>query len=421
MNKRGKLRLVCYLTAGALGLGCFAGARCFDLRDARRTANTAAARAFEETVTAVDGLSATLAKSVYATDGGYCARLCAQALAQAQAAESALSILPFSTQELEQTAGFLNLAGDYAESLCAHAAREGFTAGETETLTELSAVAASLAESLRELQRGVHGGEVVYDSPALRMQNVEPAALPEKLSAKLLAGEAAFEAPETPDYDGKFGRSERESRGWLTEEDMRQLAADYAGVEPEDLGEEYVCDGSGGQRCYRAGDLYLSVSRRGVESMAQARLVGESRIEVDEALRRAEAWLREKGYEALALDGTDVQGAVAEFRFVKTENGVRCPDNGLRLAIALDDGSLYSFNAADYSGEDSGARFLVTQEEAERALSGGLRVSEVEKLIRRSPGGRDLPCYAFSCQDAEGRAVTVLVSAEDGRMWDVEL
>ena len=39
--------------------------------------------------------------------------------------------------------------------------------------------------------------------------------------------------------------------------------------------------------CYRSGDLYLSVSRRGVESMAQARLVGESRIEVSEALRRA--------------------------------------------------------------------------------------------------------------------------------------
>ena len=421
MTKRGKLRLISYLTAGALGLGCFAGARSFDLRDARRTANTAAARAFEETVTAVDGLSATLAKSVYATDGGYCAKLCAQALAQAQAAESALSILPFSTQELEQTAGFLNLAGDYAESLCANAAREGFTEEQTETLTELSAVAASLADSLRELQSGVHGGEVVYDSPALRMQNVDPARLPERLSARMLAGEAAFEAPETPRYDGKFSRTERDSRGWLTEEDMRKLAASYAGVEPEDLGEEYVCQSGGGQRCYRAGDLYLSVSRRGVESLAQSRLVGESRIDVREALRSAKAWLREKGYRDLALAGTEINGAVAEFRFVKTENGVRCLDNGLRLAIALDDGSLYSFNAADYSGEDSGARFTVTEEEARQALPASLSVSDAEKLIRRSPGGRDLTCYAFSCVDEQGRAVTVLVDAADGRMWDVEL
>ena len=421
MSKAAKTRIVSYICAGALALGLWGYARSADLEDARRAASYSASRSFEETVTAVSALSETLAKSVYATDRGFCARICGEACAQARAAESALSILPFSTQELEQISGFLNLAGDYAASLCGEAALAGFTPEEIDTLSQFSATARDLVGSLLELQQSVHGGDVVMDSPKLRLRNVEDADGSVPISARMLAYEADFTPPETPDYDGKYARAEEESRGYLTEEAMRKLAAEYAGVNAEDLVEEYAYEGPGGRRCFRAGDLFLCASRSGVESMAQSRLVGEARIDEYDAQLIAEDFLAARSFRDLELWKSERSGAVAEFHYVKTENGALCLDNGLLIAVALDDGSLYSFNAAGYSGEDSGARFVVDEAAAAQALPDTLRQLDVRRVVRRSPGGRDLACYAFSCADREGGSVTVYVDAADGRMWDIEL
>ena len=134
MEKRAKIRSISYITAALAALGLLAWARSADLSDARLRADFSAGRAFEETVTAVNGLSDALAKSVYATDGSMCARICSDAYAKAMAAESAMSVLPFSTQELEQISAFLNVAGDYAYSLCGAAATKGFSAEQVEVL-----------------------------------------------------------------------------------------------------------------------------------------------------------------------------------------------------------------------------------------------------------------------------------------------
>ena len=122
MRKKTKLLLSAYALCAVTALGCWAAARNAYWGEQRRAAGYVAARAFEETVGAVDGLSEALAKSLYATDGGMCARICGEAYACAGAAQGAMLALPFDTQELEQLSAFLNLAGDYAISLCPTAA-----------------------------------------------------------------------------------------------------------------------------------------------------------------------------------------------------------------------------------------------------------------------------------------------------------
>ena len=105
-------------------------------------------------VTAADALSLSLKKLAYANDEALGKGLCAQAHAAALSCDTALSVLPFATQELEQISAFLNVAGDYAYTLCAQP-RDGFTEEQLTVLTDMSATAADLADSLRELQGGV--------------------------------------------------------------------------------------------------------------------------------------------------------------------------------------------------------------------------------------------------------------------------
>ncbi|MBR1456907.1 MAG: germination protein YpeB, partial [Oscillospiraceae bacterium] len=373
-----------------------------------------------ETVTAVDALSDALAKSVYATDGGMCARICGEAYANALAAESALSILPFSTQELEQISGFLNLAGDYAYSLCGTAADGGFTAEQVEILSGMADVASGLVDSLLELQGGVHAGDVVMDRVPLRLQNVGEED-GEVLSARLLAYEASFAAPDTPEYDGKYGCAQRETRGYLTEDAMLALAAEYAGVPQAALQETYAYEGTNGRRCYRTGDLFLCVSRCGVESMVQSRLVGEALLDAAQARQIAEDFLAARGFRDLALTAAETRGAVSSMVFSRIENDAVCVDNRVQIAIALDDGSIYAFNAADYCGEASGAHFSVDENTAAQALPEGLTPVGSRKVILKSPGKRDLACYEFTCADDAGRQVRISVDAATGRQFRIEL
>ena len=212
-KKKTAILAASYLTAALLALGFWAWTGHSRLADYRLAAKYSSGRAFDETVRSVEALSQALAKSVYAADAGMCGRICSEAYANALAAETALSTLPFSTQELEQISAFLNVAGDYAYTLGYESAREGFSQEQLENLTELSASAAEFSDLLRQLQAGVGEGSVVMDSREVRLNNVDgqPEGT-ELLSARLAAYEQSFRAPAELKYDGLYGKEEQTSQ-----------------------------------------------------------------------------------------------------------------------------------------------------------------------------------------------------------------
>lgn len=420
MSKKMKIVLTTYISAAIIVLGLCTWVEHNSLADYRLAAKYSAGQAFEETVSAVDGLSRALEKSVYATDGGMCSRICSEAYANALAAETAMSTLPFSTQELEQIAAFLNVAGDYAYTLSRQTSQEGFTEEQVETLTEMSATAAALAESLRSLQGSVNGGDVTMDSRELRLMNVGLDDGTEKLSARLLQYESEFQPMAEFIYDGKFSpKDEEDSLGRLDEQEMQAMAAEFAGLKQEELKKEYDYQGENGRSCYSARGITICVSPAGVESMSQSRLVGESALSQEEAEEIAENFLKERGFEELELDKSGINGAVASMRFVRVEDGAVCLDDTLSISVALDDGSIYSFNAVDFSSEETGAEWTVSQEEAEQALTESLSVSNSRKVILKSPGGQDLACYEFDCMDGEERQILIYVDASTGKQCEI--
>ena len=402
-----------YAIAGVLTLALYAYVNSAYLDRWRQTAAYSSALSFEETVRAVDNLSAALDKSLYATDGPMCARVCSEAYASASAAESAMSTLPFSTQELETLSGFLNLAGDYAHTLCVESARTGLSAEQRETLSTLSARADEFVQTLLSLRDDLNGGALRMDTREQRLRNVgsEPGVL---LSARLLDYESAFEAPQTPDYDGKYALTESADSGYLTEEEMRQAAAAFLDADPDELERTYDYEGLGGRVCFRLGDTFLCVSRGGVDSLSQARLVSDASISVEQAQAAAEEFLARQGYGPLVLKELRSNGTVAAMRFARVENDAVWLDNVVSIAIALDDGSVYSFNTADYSNAESGAAWTLDADAAAATLPEAFTPLESRKVILTSDGGRKLGCYEFTGSGQNGETVSICVDASDG-------
>ena len=422
MKKRSRyVRIVrIYAIAAALALALYAYTESVYLTRWRQTAAYSSSLAFEETVRAVDSLAGSLEKSLYATDGAMCARMCGEVYAASCAAGSAMAALPFSTQELEKLSAFLNLTGDYAHVLCGESAEDGFLPEQREALGALSVRADEFVGMLLELREDLNGGRVHMDSRERRLRNVgtEPG---ESLAARLLDYESAFSAPEDLHYDGRYGRDESGGNGYLTESEMLRAAADFLGVQPEALEPTYSYEGLEGRRCYRCGDSFLCVSRSGVDSLSQTRLVSEAVLTADEAREAAESFLRRAGYADLSLIGENNAGTVLSLRYARVEDGAVWLDNALQLAVALDDGSLYSFNTDDYRAGDSGASWVLDEEKAAEALPEDFAWDAVRRVILTSEGGRSSGCYEFSAPDSAGRRVRVYVDAADGKQARIAL
>ncbi len=418
MKRKPKILLISYLSVLVIALALYAWAGQWGLGWYRRTANESASLAYEETVRAVQTLSAVLAQSPYATDSDMCDRICCEAYASAAAAESALSTLPFSTWELEQLSSFLNTAGDYAHSLCGQ--RQSFTERQKRELRQLSAAAVDFSGTLLELRQQLEDRELNMDSREKRLRNVGEEAGP-LLSGELKRYEGSF-APVELRYDGIYGAEEqKKSGGLLTEGEMLAAAAAFAGLPEEALTLDYQAEDGEGRRCYRTEDLWISVGRGGVESYSSSRLVPEASLSMDEARERAELFLRSHGFEDLSLLEQAQSACLALFSYVREQDGVLCPEDPLRLSIALDDGSLYSFDATKFDPEPIQVTWAVEEDGAREALPASLREASCVRMILRSPGGKPVPCYVFSARDEDGRAVEISVSAESGKQFRIRV
>ena len=409
-----------YAIAAALTLALYAGTESVYLTRWRQTAAYSSSLAFEETVRAVDSLAGSLERSLYATDGAMCARLCGEAYAASCAAGSAMAALPFSTQELEKLSAFLNRVGDYTHTLCGESALPGFGPEQRGALRTLSVRADEFVGTLLELREDLNGGHVRMDSRERRLQNVgtEPG---ESLAARLLEYEAAFAAPEGLVYDGRFGKEESGGNGYLTESEMLRAAADFLGVQPEELEPAYAYEGLEGRRCYRCGDSFLCVSRGGVESLSQTRLVSEAVLSPEQARAAAEAFLRRAGYTELSPVGELDGGTVLSLRYARVEDGAVWLDNALQIAVALDDGSVYSFNTDDYRAGESGVQWTLGEEEAAGALPEDFEWDAVRRVILTSEGGRSSGCYEFGGPGEGARRVRICVDAADGKQARITL
>ena len=109
------------------------------------------------------------------------------------------------------------------------------------------------------------------------------------------------------------------------------------------------------------------------------------------------------GYADLALYEAGGSDYVAAFRYAPTQDGVMRPDDALSISVALDDGSVYAFDATKYSARAIELSWNTDEEAARETLPSGVEAVSARRLIRKSPGGNYLPCWELTIGDGEAR------------------
>ena len=418
MSKRAKIRLTTYICAAILSLAACSFISRSRLADYRLAARHSSQLSFQEMVGAVDAMSKALEKSLYATDGSMCSSICAQIYAGSQAAQATMATLPFSTQELERISGFVGLAGDYAYTLCREAAVNGFTDEQRQNLSAMAETAGTFAEALRTLQNNLNDGIISMDSRERELANVGIDSELTRLSAELKNTESQFPEGEQLVYDGKYSYEEEKQYQAVSEEQTRQSAAEFLHVSPEQLRLEYEYEG-GGRRCYSLDSRSICTDAMGVETMTDSRLVSERKIDTGAAEQIAAEFLQRAGFENMQLSESREHGALAAMCFVCTQEDAACLDSCVNIAIALDDGSVYAFDATGMRTSDEKLQWTVTKEEAEQNLPAGLSLLESRKVSYKSPGGSSVPCYELKCSNEKGGEVKLYINAETGKQQEI--
>ncbi|MBE7017953.1 MAG: germination protein YpeB [Ruminococcaceae bacterium] len=435
-NKKWKAAIIaiCLLSVTVLGLGIYAAAANAKAEKYKLQISNNYQHAFDELVTAVGEMDSALQKSIYAVSPALSGAVCTEIFGKAMTAQMSLGVLPFSTYELEQTAGFISRVGDYAFALSrAAAAGESLGDEQRENLKALAESSALLRDNMKNLQRDMMDGVLTMDELYKSEKRIDAAeeSLPSTIGESMRLIEQEF--PELPSliYDGPFSNhlSDKspallENTEEIDENKGREVAAHFLQMPKTKVFPVWESDGE--LPCYvyqtelSGGETQtVAVTKQGgqVLSMLSSDFSGGENLEIEDALGVADEFLLSRGYRNMEKSYYMLQDGILTANYAYTQGDVTCYPDLIKLSVDMGSGEICGFEALGYISshkEREIAEAQVSLEEASAAVPEELQVESNRLAVIPNPGGEEVLCYEFVCVNEEEQRYIIYVDAISG-------
>ncbi|HHU22918.1 MAG TPA: germination protein YpeB [Clostridiales bacterium] len=434
MRRKTAILTISYLSCAVIALGVFSF---IHYGRAERYAQFMRSRyqySFNELVNSMSEIDFALQKSIYATSPCMAGAICTEVFGKAMMAQMSLGSLPFSTQELEQTASFISRVGDYSFALSRSAARGNtFSEEELNNLIKLSDTASLLAQNLRDLQVDMadgHLGAQEIEASQDRMDKVEAEYLSGQLSDSMRKIEQEFPEVPTLIYDGPYsqhitGIKPRTLEGLeeIDENKARKAAANFLGISE---GRVYLTSKSEGSipayhfnAKVNGGELSIVITRKGgkVLSLLNSRQPKDSSIDAKEAVGIAKRFLERRGFKNMAESYYITQNNILTANFAYKQDEVTCYTDLVKVSVALDTGAVIGFEARGYITahyERDLPETKVSVDEARKLVSNKLEILSEGLALIPTDGQYEVLCHEFKCRTEEDKHYIVYVNAVTG-------
>lgn len=391
-------------------------------------------RAFSALSDSTQNMSDSLKKVCVASSPSLISSTCAEVYAEAKSAEAALSVLPYANEELEHTAAFISKTGDYVFYISRSCASgNSLSDEERQNLEALCQSAESVADTLSSLSAQLLSGSISISELEKKqdvLSGTEDSMVSSGFADSFKAMETEF--PELPSliYDGPFSSHISsmepkllEGRKEISEEDILFIAEDFSGIDRNRLSIEYA----------RESDVPVYVVTAKTGSITQTfeitktggfimyygtnRSVSRTSLSQDEAISRAQSFLKSRGLSNMQMTYYEVQNNILIANFAYSKNGVIYYPDLVKVGIAMDNGEVMSFESEGYimnHTERSPGTISVSRETAEAALSNTLAVIGYNTCVIPTSGKNELLCHEFKCEYSDGSHCLVYVNAETG-------
>ena len=433
LSKRGWIRVVSYIAAAMLVLVGY----CISIYQSnlayRRTITNSYLRAFSQVVASVDRIDSTMQKELYVVTPAMVSVLSAEIQAEAATAQEALGELPYANIELEQTAAFLAKVGDYASALSRSAAANGsLSQEEMDNLEAMSSACSQLRERLNTLANQLNEGSADLED----VKAVEQRLSQMTEGGDVLAG-SAFENvetnfPELPTmtYDGPFSDHLASSQpkmleglGEISAEEALIAAAACTGYRESIF--SLAGEVEGEIPCYTCtasvdgGELTVWVTKAGgkVMSITNSRSVGTASLTPDQGAMAAYEFLNKNGFENMVETYRYNNDGRLTVNFAYRENDVLCYPDLCSVTVALDTGSILSFECTSYLSNHTQRTLevpAVSVDDARAKVSPKLDVLREQLALIPTDGEYEVLCWEFVCEAENGQHYIVCINAATG-------
>ncbi|EGG32177.1 MULTISPECIES: germination protein YpeB [Paenibacillus] len=159
-------------------------------------------------------------------------------------------------------------------------------------------------------------------------------------------------------------------------------------------------------------------------SYTDERNVGAKRASVQDAIDKAQQFLTKKGYSDMTVVSADQYDNLANFSFVREEDGVLIYPEKITVRSAMDNGEVIGFQASDFVYEHQVKRDIpqpkLSLAEAEKVLNPEFKVLYHRKALIKNDRSEDVLCYEFGGR-INGSQYRIYINADTGLEETVEV
>lgn len=392
-------------------------------------------RAFFELADYVDDIDTLLAKGMLVTSAGEMANISSELSVQASAAKACLAQIPTKQVQLDKTEKFLSQVGDYTHTLSQSLIdKKTLTQKEYESLSSLGQYASGLSESLGELTDKIYKGDYrLGDDESISLEKVAYAETSDPWSSI----EKDFGEYPSLIYDGPFSEHIENIKPKMTEgkreiskDEGVNVAAKFFGVGKDkvtytSMSENTLMD-SYMYKCNIDGDgAIISITKNGGYPVyfLKNRRVGRENLSVENAIYKAQDFLKKNGYTDMKNSYYEKANGVATVNFAYKENDVTCYSDLIKVKVALDDGEIIGMEAKGYIMNHHKRNIRtprLTKQDARGYVSSHLTIDSVNIALIPKDSKREVLCYEFK-GTANNRNFIIYINADTGREEDVQI
>ena len=170
---------------------------------------------------------------------------------------------------------------------------------------------------------------------------------------------------------------------------------------------------------FSAGTVRASVTRAGglVDYFLNSRSVSEPKISTEKGVKLAEKMLADMGMTGFQYRYYGINNGVLTVNFAATQNDVILYPDLVKVGIALDDGSVVSYDAKGYIMNHTVRKMpaiRITEAQARAKLSKRLTPKSHSLAIVPTDSLGETLCHEFLCTGEKGDQVLVYVNVETG-------
>ena len=406
-------------------------------REYRQASENSYNLAFYELVGYVQNVEAYLAKSIISSTPEKSVDTLTNLWREANLAQSYLSRLPIESQELENTAKFLNQVSDYSYSLSRkNINNEQLNDEDFKNLKDLHGYSIELENTLNQLSSDLNDGRLSWGE-LTEKGTVAFAQQVDNISKESFSNlEENFHEYTGLIYDGAFSEhlTGIEKKG-LTGEDINENEAKEK-IE-EFIGRENIKETNNLGLSENATiplydfsvntndekNINISISKKGgyVVAMNVNRDINAEAISEEEANQRGKDFLNSKGFENMKETYYLKQEGIVTVNYAHVQDNVVIYPDLIKLKIALDNGEIMGIETTGYLNNHENrdiSNIKITKEKAKEKLNKNLEIQSEGLAIIPTNWKTEILCYEFKGK-IDNREFLVYINANNGKEEDI--